>query len=897
MSGIFFDMMEINIVVSVIFLAVFLLSGRLRKRYGAGWLKLVWVLLAVRLLIPYNFSLLDQRLADSGRITERADAFYGKRAYENSKADLEGQAAGKADAAGQVYAAGDGVFPANGMPSEGQENLTGLSFDKTEAGEAKGTGIRAEDAVRMNWFFNGNNLAMVWLAGVGICVLLCMGGYLGFWFNCRKNLRPVTDIELRKQVLRWERKFNGRANIPVYQSWNAKSPMLTGLFWTKLILPAGKREWEQDELELVMAHELCHYRNKDLWLKLLMTAAWCVNWFNPLVWLLKKQFFYELELACDGHVLSGYDEQRREDYARMMLSFAGERKAESAFSTEFGESKKQMKRRIDYMLDEKAKKKGITGVILTCMLLLAMGLMISCGNKPEEGNLGGKDAVPGEAEGSGGQGEVTDHAPEEETAESEAENGVAQAIPYNPNNEYNEMIRYYGDDILISRKDGIYRLSEDGESEELLYANVYNLKRGMEIYQDFLYFCGSARRGEQEASTVYRMDLESYEVEDALALFSQVFEGLYNVTVYEGKLYAAAPDNIRIGFDLDENGEAVRMLDGQAEDFLYKEDNEYWQLNLKIWNNEVVFDSEEYWETVDQMNELYRNVIDAAACERMLNGDQIVLKYKDELLTSIYLKKADGEYEFLCDTISYPSLVTETGVYYFADESFDIWYVDYETKTQQKIWKKEGRKHWEVQLVNYDQNYVYFAASNRAGGDQKNGSIYESYIMRVPRWTEEKAEKVYRFDSYGNLGSMYRNSGIAGERMFFNEHETIILDPVANGMERENNGGLSEDAIAMEQCVEGFVQAYFHNDEETLKTYLSESFEGEAEFYPYPGQADQIEGHYISGLPEGELPEGVICYVSYEYSGDAETDAYRYLSMEMEKTEQGWKVLSYGLEG
>lgn len=54
---IFMDVLEVNIVVSAVFLIVFLLAGKLRKRYGAGWLKVVWILLAVRLLIPYNFAL------------------------------------------------------------------------------------------------------------------------------------------------------------------------------------------------------------------------------------------------------------------------------------------------------------------------------------------------------------------------------------------------------------------------------------------------------------------------------------------------------------------------------------------------------------------------------------------------------------------------------------------------------------------------------------------------------------------------------------------------------------------------------------------------------------------------------------------------------------------------
>ena len=282
----------------------------------------------------------------------------------------------------------------------------------------------------------------------------------------------------------------------------------------------------------------------------------------------------------------------------------------------------------------------------------------------------------------------------------------------------------------------------------------------------------------------------------------------------------------------------------------------------------------------------------------MLDGNQVVLKYKDELLASVYLKTKEGNYEYLCDTISYPLLVTETGVYYFQDESFTIWYVDYETMTQQKVWEKDGRKRQEIHLVNYDRDYIYFTAVNQIGHDRENQNVFEPYLMRVPRWSGGKAEKVYRFKACQNGGSLYRNCAVVGERMFFNDYDTILLDPEVNGMGRENSGQPSEDAIAMRQLAEGFAEAYFQGDEEKLKAYLSEGYEGGMDLYPYPEQAEQVEELFISGLPDGELDVGVICFVSYEFSGNAETDgSLSYLSIEMEKTGQGWRVLSYGLEG
>lgn len=918
MTGIFFDVLEINIVVSVIFLFLFLFSGKLRKRYGAGWMKLVWVLLVLRLVIPYNFSpssapirlfdlpeLMQEETgrADSGAVvgTEPA-AGNGAAAGIEAAPEVEpaaesGAAVGVEPAAvnGQVggMVTGKGEEAPEVENGEGHNGYPGIVIPEG-IGEEKETGTFGISGV-IGVF---GMLMLLWLTGTALCLLYCVVGFFCFGVNYRKSLMPVTDAAMRRQVKGLEERITGKAVIPVYQSREAKSPMLVGIFSPKLIFPvslAGKREWEEKEVELIVAHELCHYTHKDLWLKLLMMFAWCINWFNPFVWMMKKQFFYELELACDEYVLFGCDGKMREAYARMMLSFAGEKGSTCTFSTGFGESKKQMKVRIDHMLDTRRRKKGAAGIVAACILPAAMGLMISCGYKSNE------DTAGGQLEGQGTEGGMQDDF-EQGQEEKEEEALLENSVPYNPNHVYNEMIRQYGDELFIARQDGIYRLSEDGEGEELLYANSYGMRRGMEIDQDSLYFCGSFKAGgqEEDSARIYRMDLATYEAEDVLALFSQVYDALYDITVMDGKLYVASGYiGTKMGFELDGDGRAVKMLDGEAEDFLYKEDNDYWGLLWKVYNNEVAIGSEEYEELMEKANGMYRGVIDLAASQKMLNGNQVVMKYKDELLSCIYLKKTDGNYDFLCDTIAaYPVLVTETGVYYLPDESSSIWYVDYETQTQRKIWEEDGRERKEIQLANYDRDYLYFTSKRYLGRDREGVSVHEVYLMRVPRWGEGKAEKIYRFETDKNMGSLYRKCAVAKGKMFFEDHETISLDPDANGMGPENSGELSEDGAAMRQVIEAFAEAYFQNDGEALCGYLAEGFEGNPDFYPYPEKAGEIEELYLSGVPQGDVPVGVVCYVSYEFSGNAETDgAYSYLSMEVEKTGQGWKVLSYGLEG
>ena len=57
LTNLFLDLLEVNVVAAVVILFLSFLGGKLRKRYGSGWMKIMWILLAVRLLIPYNFSI------------------------------------------------------------------------------------------------------------------------------------------------------------------------------------------------------------------------------------------------------------------------------------------------------------------------------------------------------------------------------------------------------------------------------------------------------------------------------------------------------------------------------------------------------------------------------------------------------------------------------------------------------------------------------------------------------------------------------------------------------------------------------------------------------------------------------------------------------------------------
>ncbi len=548
------------------------------------------------------------------------------------------------------------------------------------------------------------------------------------------------------------------------------------------------------------------------------------------------------------------------------------------------------------MFDTKKRKKSRGSLVIA--VVLAMGFIVSCGYKQEDGE-GKKEDYDGSSyqsksiEGTAADNETQDGQLEEDAFKDTA--GSEETKEFDYNHEYNEIIRVYQNNIYLARENGIYYIEGGVGEEELLFENTYKLRRGMEIDGNFLYFCGATQRGGENAATIYRMNLDTREIVDLLAAFSQKYEALYGISVYEGNLYVMEGYGQGIGFALNQEGEIVSSLDKDAEDFLYKEYNDYMALELAKLNAGI--DTQEYWRLVEEQEDKYQAIVDVASCKKMLQGRQVVSRYKDELMFGIYFENEDGAYEHLCDAVGFPMLVTDTGLYYFASKG-EIWYIDFETRQSEKFFARQSREWAEISLVNYDKDYVYILQRRDIGYNMENNRVEESYLLRVPR-TGGEAQKVYRLEedmkTYGN--GWYRRCGVYNGRMFFDGQEAISLDPDENGMQRENSNEKSEDALAMEQMARDFASAYFHGDGERLGMLLAEDYSDSIDLYPYPENAGQIEDTYIGGLPEGNLPVGVCSRVFYEYKGDTEADgATVCLDMEMVKTEQGFKIKWYGIE-
>ncbi|MDE7200602.1 MAG: M56 family metallopeptidase [Lachnospiraceae bacterium] len=867
-------------------------------------MKIIWVLLAVRLLIPFNFSMVPLAgISFMGAASsDQLETEQGAIPFSESEMDME---------AANMPVVIDGSEQQDATGSMGQHMILQNHIDQTVHTEPSKenamyssqkrtmTTRSSERSIRVKKITSSfiNNLLLteirytyveiltgVWILGVLVCAVYTVISYIMFLRKYQKSLRPVKNERIKEVI-----SMTGN-HVSVFQSRRISSPMLIGIIRPKLVIPTVQKRWTAAEFEWIIEHEFCHYRKKDLWLKLLMTLVCCVNWMNPAVYLMRKHFFYDIELACDETVLRGRDMEERGQYARMMLSFAGNKT--SAFSSSFLENKRQLKRRIDNMFDLGRKKKGFVSAAMICIAFPIMGLAVSCGyqaNDTVQPDWNISEAVPIETETT-----------EKETGtDSQASLAQSDHVGFDYNNEYNEIMRVYKNDVYLAKENGIYYIKDGLGEGELLYQDDYRLRRGMEIDQNFLYFCGSASEGDSFEATIYRMNLDTQEIVDALSAFSQTFESLYHITVYEGNLYVATNHNSRIGFELKQNGDIERQLDENADDFLYREYNDYVELDWKK-NWETEYDTEEYWNLAEQLAEKYIAAMDVGTCKKLLNGSQVVSKYKNEAVRSFYLEKEDGTYELLCDANSFPPIITQNGMYYY-DEINRIWYVDFETRQQQLFYENQSREWSEINMINYDADYIYAVQERTIGYNAEDNRVEEMYLIRIPRAGGD-AQKVYRIEKpedYYRMsgGGWYNHCSVYDGRMYLEQLGIINLDPDVNGMQRINTGEPCEDAVEMRKTAETFATAYFENDETVLRSLLTEDFAGDAELYYYPENASQIEENYLAGLPDDNIEVGVTCWLSYEFSGHVESDgAYVYLSMEVTKTKDGFRIKSYGLE-
>ena len=201
-------------------------------------------------------------------------------------------------------------------------------------------------------------------------------GFLAFACICWRRY-----AKFRRQALAGgERLADARCPIPVVVSDAAQGPMLLGALRPVIVLP--RAAYTEEELGIVLAHEMLHYRRKDLSYKMLALFAQAAHWYNPLVVLLARQLNYFCELSVDERMAANMDGAGRKLYGEIILQALAKcppgRGAAHLPATRLGCSKNELKRRLTSMKNaKKMRKPALALATLVTTAMVAGGLFVS----------------------------------------------------------------------------------------------------------------------------------------------------------------------------------------------------------------------------------------------------------------------------------------------------------------------------------------------------------------------------------------------------------------------------------------------------------------------------------------------------------------------------------------
>jgi beta-lactamase regulating signal transducer with metallopeptidase domain len=169
--------------------------------------------------------------------------------------------------------------------------------------------------------------------------------------------KALSALELIKLKLKIKKKIR-----LVY----GEQPCIFGILKHTLCIPMG---FTEDELNVIITHELIHFKYADLWINWLTAVLRAVYWFNPVIWLSFRQMHKDCELACDERVLllSGIDKQL---YAKVLFNKALTGKKYLIGSTAFVNNESDIKKRIRFI--NKFKKPKLIWIIIAIVFLIAI---------------------------------------------------------------------------------------------------------------------------------------------------------------------------------------------------------------------------------------------------------------------------------------------------------------------------------------------------------------------------------------------------------------------------------------------------------------------------------------------------------------------------------------------
>lgn len=335
-----------NVVSSVKAAAViallFILTKPISKRYTAGFRYYSWLAVMIVFLIPFGSMGINYEVDITPAVTIiRNEVTDLREAQGGTTAQPAEKQAGQVDRADYEYPDDNGA--------EAQPRAAVDIHKKPKISEI---------------------LAFIWLSGVLFYFVQHINRYVFFKRTVRRFSEKIEDEDI-KNILEEEKSRLGISKKPGIRVLGfIDTPMLAGILKPEIVLP--HTDYTEDELRLILRHELIHFKRKDICYQFVTLIFVSLHWFNPMAHIMARAVEIDGETSCDEKTLRGKEYEEKLFYGEMLLKFLKtETQKKSYMTTTFFGGKQGMKKRLMQITNKRSLKKG-TAMMITVILIAVM---------------------------------------------------------------------------------------------------------------------------------------------------------------------------------------------------------------------------------------------------------------------------------------------------------------------------------------------------------------------------------------------------------------------------------------------------------------------------------------------------------------------------------------------
>ena len=329
--------LKLNIIAAVVILLVKVFAALSKGKVSARWKYFIWLFVTVSLMIPVQLpstlSLVNFKVQSSSQLEPKTE-HHAVRPKESQQ-----------------------LTEAVPSMSNNMESQTEVSAPKGDITYKSGKWTKIAAVI----------VTVIWLS---VALLKLAGELLSYYLSMRNLKRmsiQVSDpvsIQMYREACR---RKHVRKMPELRRNAGLTTPLLAGLFHTKLYLPATG--YSAEERKLIFYHELTHYCHRDLWYKMLLRVCASIYWFNPFLLIMLKEADKDIENLCDTAVVNRVNKKDYRLYRQLLLRTVAMENQIPYATASLNDSGMVFKDRILYMVNLRKLRRGILpGILVTALL-------------------------------------------------------------------------------------------------------------------------------------------------------------------------------------------------------------------------------------------------------------------------------------------------------------------------------------------------------------------------------------------------------------------------------------------------------------------------------------------------------------------------------------------------